>query len=400
MVFVGAPVPWGWSNLESAIEGAGVTPQEFYDPNFDFDTLPPFPDLPARKHLIWLASYPKSGNTWVRLFLSAYLSGKAEMDINDDLNGNNQCTNPRFNEIIAKKPVRNFTDIDSARARVGVQRMYARSPQRILVKTHSAVAHPGGHPSIDPESTFATLLILRNPLAVLPSFARHMSIDISEAVTAMRDPKMSLGGEDTLFPTTILSSWSSFNRSWIASQQPLNVCVLKYEDMKQRGPETFARALAHLGQPADQARIQRALETTAFDKMKTQDLKQGFKERTRADRATVFFRSGKVDGWRTELTEAQVVATIEHHWDVMEQLDYIPDDLQGEFETIKFKALEAMVAKGVNIGVYAQDLNALRAKRGIQSRLSVKATKTQIGRKAAQRARNSGSRPQKKRTFG
>ncbi len=373
---------------------------EFYDPNFDFDTLPPFPDLPARQRILWLASYPKSGNTWMRLFLSAYFSGKAETHINDDLTGNNQCNNPRFSAILAKKPVRDFSLLDAARVRVGVQRIYARASQQIVVKTHSAVAEPGGHATIDPASTSASLLIVRNPLAVLPSFAQHMSVDIDTAIRSMADPSMFLGGEDSQFPTTILSSWSSFTRSWIASQKPLNVCVLKYEDMKQKGAETFTRALAHMGLPADQARIERALESTAFDKMKAQDLKQGFKERTRADQATVFFRSGKVDGWRTELTEAQVMATIGHHWDVMEQLGYIPTDLQGEFETIKFKALEAMVAKGVGIGIYAEDLNALRAKRGIQSRLSVKPTKTQIGPKAAKRVRSSLARPQKKRTFG
>lgn len=372
----------------------------FWDPDFDLDGLPPFPELPARRQIIWLASYPKSGNTWMRLFLTAYLSGKSETDINDDLMGNHQCNNPLFSQIIAKKPLSKFTDLDAARVRVAVQRLYARNPERIVVKTHSAIAMPYGHPSIDPASTFASLLILRNPLAVLPSFARHMNLDLDEAVDSMNSGRMSLGGEGSQSPTTVLSSWSSFTRSWLASAQQLNVLSLRYEDMKDKPEETFARALAHILVPVDQQRLKSAVGATDFDKLKAQDLAKGFKERTRADKGNVFFRSGKTEGWRQELTEAQIIATITNHWDVMEQLDYIPEDLRPEFEDIKFKALEAMVDKGVNIGVYAEDLNRLRAKRGIHSRLAVKASKTQIGPKQKKRRLKNTTRPTAKKTFG
>ena len=283
----------------------------FLSPDFDLEPLPPFADLPTRQQIIWLASYPKSGNTWIRLVLAAYLSGKAEADINQDLRDNHQCNNPQLAAAYAKKPVAEFTDLDAARVRIGIQRLYARNPEKIIVKTHAPVAAPSGHATIDPASTFASLLIIRNPLAVLPSFARHMALDLDRAVLAMRDRRMALGGDDTGFPRTPLSSWSSFNRSWISAQSHLNVLPLKFEDMKQSPLETFGKALGHIGVRAEKERLEQALKATEFDKLKAQDLTKGFKERTNRDKSNLFFRSGKVDGWRSELSEAQIENAVE-----------------------------------------------------------------------------------------
>ena len=151
--------------------------------------------------------------------------------------------------------------------------------------------------------------------------------------------------------------------------------------------------------PADQDRVRTAIGATDFDALKAQDLKKGFKERTNADKGNIFFRSGKVDGWRTELKEEHIPATLRNHWDVMEQLDYIPEDYQEAFEDIKFTQLEDMAKKGVALGIYAQDLNQLRAKRGIKQKLAVKSAKINILRRESKKTK-SKTRPQAKRTFG
>ena len=376
-----------------------MDPKIFFDLNADLGKLPPFPDLPARKRIIWLASYPKSGNTWMRLFLNAYLSGKSEADINQDLMKNHQCIDPVLSEFLAKKPVTEFSNLDAARVRVPVQRFFARSAEKIFVKTHSAVATAYGHPSIDAATTYATILVLRNPLAVLPSFARHMGTSIDEAIKSMDSAQNMIGNLKDGFPTILLSSWSKFTRSWIESSRQLNLISVKYEDMKENPVEAFGKVLAHIHLPVDRDQILKAVNATDFEKLKAQDIAQGFKERTKADKGAVFFRSGKTEGWRDELTEPQIIATIKNHWDVMEQLNYIPTDLQDEFETIKIDALEALVDQGVNIGIYAEDLNQLRAKRGIKTRLKVKASKTQIKPKDVLKNR-SKARPTAKKTFG
>ena len=371
----------------------------FYDPKFDLNTLPAFPDLPARKQIVWLASYPKSGNTWMRLFMASYLSGASEVDINKDLHANYQCNNGHLAALIAKKPVEQFSKIDAARVRVGVQRIFARNPTQLFVKTHVAVAAPHGYPTFDPQSTAASVVVLRNPLAVLPSYARHMGITLDEAVEAMDNTLTTQGGGTSGSPATLMSSWSSFTRSWIAARPMLNATYVKYEEMKADPTKAFSSVLGHLRIAVDQARLQAAIEATDFEKLKAQDLKQGFKERTKADKGNVFFHSGTTDGWRQELEENHILATIKNHWDVMSQLDYIPEDYIPYYEDVKFTALEDMVARGVDIGVYASELNDLRAKRGIQKRLSVNSAKRSISLKERRKDKSKG-RPVRKRTFG
>lgn len=376
-----------------------MTPSDFYNPDFDLGSLPAFPDLPARKNNIWLASYPKSGNTWMRLFLTSYLGGQDQTDINKDLVDNHQCNRRSLASLIARKKITDFSELDVSRVRVGMQRLYARFPQKLIIKTHGAIANFRGYPTFDAESTYKSIVVLRNPLAVLPSYAHHMGLDIDTAIISMARRNTILGETSNNRLPVFLGSWTDFTRSWIAARQMMSAILVKYEDMKADPEKAFGSVLSHIGMPSDPERMQRAIEATSFDKLKAQDIKTGFKERTKADKSVVFFRSGKVDGWRKELTEEQILATIHNHWDVMEQLDYIPPDLQTEFEDIKFKALEALIEKGTDIGAYADDLNALRAKRGIQSRLKVNTQKTQVSIKAARRAKDA-KRPAAKRTFG
>ena len=340
----------------------------------------------------------------MRIFLQSYLKGAEDIDINKDMQHNHQCNNQRFHSLIIGKPFYEVSNLEQIRARVGVQRLYTRSEQKVFVKTHAAVGNYYGHQIIDAESTDASVHIIRNPLAVLPSYARHMGQDLDQAVQSMNNPNVMLGGgqgseEDRGAPITPQGSWSAHTRSWIEASKFLNVHTMRYEDMKDAGLETFGKMLAFIRQPADQERIAKALGASDFDKLKAQDLAKGFKERTKADKGNVFFRSGKVDGWRSELEEKHIIATIQNHWDVMEQLDYIPEDYQDVFENHKYRTLEAMVQKGVNIGIYASDLNDMRAKRGIQSKVRVDEKKTAVGLREKKRKRQP-TRPQAKRTFG
>ena len=377
-----------------------VGPMNQLSSNLDLDTLPPFPDLPARKQNIWLASYPKSGNTWMRLFLSAYMSASTQADINKDLADNHQCNPSAFAEAIAKKPVDQFSDIEIARVRTGIQRLYARSAQKLIIKTHGAVARFRGYETFDVDSTFASILVIRNPLAVLPSFAKHMGVSVDDAIIHMADRNTKVGDQRQGQLPVLISSWTDFHRSWIGRARALNAMPIKYEDMKQSPEQSFSRVLAHIRLPVEPQRVRQAIEATNFDTLKAQDLKTGFKERTRANKSEVFFRSGQIDSWRKELTEEQVVATIRNHWDVMEQLDYIPADYQDAFEDIKFEALEGMVTQGIDVGIYAQDLNALRKKRGIKTQLAVNSAKRAVGNREAKKKQKLKGRPAAKKTFG
>ena len=74
--------------------------------------------------------------------MAAYLSGGGEVDINADLHGNYQCNNGPLSKPIAGKPLKSFTNVDAARTRLGVQRIFARNPTNMFVKTHVAVAAP------------------------------------------------------------------------------------------------------------------------------------------------------------------------------------------------------------------------------------------------------------------
>ena len=274
--------------------------------------------------IIWLASYPKSGNTWLRAFLANYLeNGDQPVMINAlprYVFGDNNLLHYRD---LTGRPPDSFQDEEIAEFRPKVHAALAASrPHDVFVKTHNAVMRVDGCPLITPSATAGAIYVVRNPLDLAVSFAHHYEMTIDKAVKALCNETFLLLPEaDHL--TQYLGSWSGHALSWLRAPG-LTLHRVRFEDMAAAPHETFGTLVRFLGLPFDEARLGRAIAFSDFDVLAGQERSGGFVEQRVAGQR--FFREGKTGVWREVLSDRHVETLIAHHGDVMRELGYLAAD--------------------------------------------------------------------------
>ena len=275
--------------------------------------------------IVWLASYPKSGNTWLRVFLSHFLSnGNQAVDINALEMIRAAGRRDTFDEALGVESS-DLTVDEIECLRPAVYRQFAeRAPATLYLKLHDANTRTAdGKPLIPPDATRGALYVVRNPLDVAISAAHHSGVSVEQSIER-------LGTEDLAVPSNVhrldpqlrqrLLSWSAHVLSWL-DQTEIPVHLMRYEDMLSQPLETFRSALRFIGLPGDEERVGRALGLSSFESLQRQEQARGFRERPAAATAS-FFRQGKAGGWREVLTPAQVRRILQDHGAVMQRLGY------------------------------------------------------------------------------
>jgi hypothetical protein len=281
------------------------------------------------KSIYWLASYPKSGNTWVRLFLASYRGESGEtIDINSV--GGDIATSRELFEEFAGVDGSDLTDREIERYRPRVYRaLAARQKDVIFLKTHDACSrNADGDWLFPPEITAGVIYILRNPLDVAVSYAHHLGISLPSAVRNMcKEDFITSPASDSLQPQLPqrLLSWSGHIRSWV-DESGLRILVVRYEDLLE-DPRAFFRSIVEFsGFAFREDKFSRALEATQFNNLQAQEEEHGFQER-HIHATSLFFRQGKAGGWRSQLTPELARKLVEAHRDMMRRFGYLhPDD--------------------------------------------------------------------------
>ena len=279
------------------------------------------------KHgIVWLASYPKSGNTWTRAFLHNLLYLVHEgTDKVVDINAMNEFSTwelatKRYAELANKKP-EELTREDVASLRAKVQEMVADEVEGIsFVKTHNALVMDRGYPVINLEVTSGAIYIVRNPLDVAISYAHHMGRDIDHVISFMETE----GLETELNEKSVhevFGSWSQHVASWTAKPHRA-IYVMRYEDMLADPMTTFGNLARHLLMNPTEEQLRKAIENSSFKKLKEQEEKKSFREKPKV--AERFFRSGRAGEWREVLTREQIDRIVSVHREQMERFGYYP----------------------------------------------------------------------------
>lgn len=274
--------------------------------------------------LIWLASYPKSGNTWMRSFLhNLFRNASQPVNINeiDDF-----CLGTSvgswYKRYVAK-PVDELTADEIAQYRMQVQRDFMTVfPDSVFVKTHNYLGEAHGVPLHNMEATAGAIYIVRNPLDVVLSMMPHFGLTLDEAIDLLANE----GGGSIQTSTHVpehYGSWSTNVRTWTRSPSP-GLLVMRYEDMLDKPKKSFKTVTSFLGLKPSPERLERAIRFSSFKVLKAQEEKAGFKERPDVSKA--FFREGKRDQWREKLTPEQVRRIISVHHEQMDRFGYIPED--------------------------------------------------------------------------
>jgi hypothetical protein len=273
--------------------------------------------------IVWLASYPKSGNTWLRAFLHNLLRNPAQpMGINEldkFCLGDSQA--PWYLEVSGGRSPAEMTKEELAPLRTRVHEAFTRAhPDSVFAKTHNILASFAGVPLVSMEYTVGGIYVLRNPLDVCLSVADHFGLSIDDAIAFMANPQA--GTENTEANAfEFYGTWSQHVMSWTHDDNP-SLMRLRYEDMLDKPRQAFGRVANFLGLKPPRERLDKAIKFSSFKVLRNQEEKAGFRERSQ--HSEHFFRVGRSGQWRKVLTTAQIDAVVEAHHEQMERFGYLP----------------------------------------------------------------------------
>lgn len=280
-----------------------------------------------QKKYLYLASYPKSGNTWFRSFMSALLYGSVQINA---LASHGILSSRHFIDKIHDIDTSLMTNEET---KTKYAKAYAYNSSQInglqIIKVHDAYHRDAtGFPIIDKDSCFKCVYLVRNPLDVVASFANHSNISIEQSINQLCNKQGVLGSSNNrnsqLQVPQLMYDWSGHVLSWL-DQSDVEIVLVRYEDMKKEGHLSFRRIVEQIGFECSHKHVDRAVELTHFDKLKKQEQEKGFKEKMASPNS--FFRSGKTGGWKHELTTKQAWGIIEAHKEVMERLGYLEESV-------------------------------------------------------------------------
>jgi len=274
--------------------------------------------------IYWLASYPKSGNTWLRIFLQNLREdGTEPVNINDLQTGQIASDRNWLDDVLGF----DSADLDADeidRLRPAVYRWSLHDDDIGYHKIHDAYTMTAaGEPLVSKEGTLGALYIIRNPLDVAPSFANHNNSTLDDAIERMGSSINALARTDKKLKSQVrqkLLSWSEHVLSWVDAPD-LNIQVIRYEDMLINPVATFTKTVKFLGLPDDPVRIEKAIRFSDFKVVSTQERENGFSEKPA--KTEYFFRQGKSNDWREKLSEAQVERIVADHGEVMARFGYL-----------------------------------------------------------------------------
>ena len=259
--------------------------------------------------IIWLASYPKSGNTWVRLFLRSYLSTeKEEFNINQKPNDDFIINRFPNNKLLKEMRIDSGNFFEIAKNWITVQERINLNNRLNILKTHNAMCTINKSKFTNQENTLGAVYIVRDPRDVAVSFSHHLGISLTEVVDLMIDEEHLISEKDFFLEkkeagSTLVSSWSNHYNSW-KNYNLSKILIIKYEDLIKKTFEKFYEIVLYLNKlkkiEIDVKKITKSIDLTKFQNLQHLEKKYGFEETTFSK---TFFREGKIGSWKHELNK-------------------------------------------------------------------------------------------------
>lgn len=273
------------------------------------------------KSIIWLASYPKSGNTWLRIFLANYILNQPEpVPINQVHRIGIGDAIAKTYRMVAKTPFDPADPQQCVALRDGVLRGIVNNKADVnFVKTHNENGSAFGTKLIPRAYTKSAIYVLRNPLDMIVSYASHYGQSMDMAIeSARRSDNVLVGHGENAFQ--FLGNWSNHVLGWTKARD-FPVLTIRYEDMKADPQKAFGKVIKHIGLPLDQEKLDRSIRFSSFDELRKQEDKTGFIENS--DNQARFFRSGKSEQWKDAMTPEQIETVKKDHARVMKRYKYL-----------------------------------------------------------------------------
>lgn len=286
-----------------------------------------------KKNTIWLASYPKSGNTWFRVFLTNLLGNSENpANINDLAETTIASSRKIFDDYTGlSSSDLSFHEIDNLRP--DVYRMQSEESEELLFKkVHDKFSYlKNGDALFPPEISLGVIYLIRNPLDVLVSFAYHSAKPVEKMISVMNNPEYAFCAHNDKLQNQLrqmLGSWSGHVKSW-TEQTLMPVYVLRYEDMIQNTVESFTAAIRFLNIEKTDDEIRTAIRKSDFRILTEQEKESGFREKMIKSKS--FFRKGEIGDWRNHLNDQMSNEIIENHQEMMLKFGYLDSNYKPMF---------------------------------------------------------------------
>ena len=275
--------------------------------------------------IIWLASYPKSGNTWVRLFLSSLLFSEKNFNINKNYIGQFPL---RSHFLNLTKNVNNQSEF--AKYCIQAQKILNKDNKLKFFKTHNAFWNwgDGNYTFTDRENTLGVIYIVRDPRNIITSILNYYHKEnYNQALQFMIENKV-LGGDDSeIGLPTIVGSWSNHYKSWKKFNK--NYLIIKYENLLKNTFDEFFKITDYIEDISnikfEKNEIIRAIKNCSFENMSEQENSFGFVDNTKKNKILKkkFFNLGPNNNWEDYLEKEIIDKIEENFYSEMEELEYL-----------------------------------------------------------------------------
>jgi aryl sulfotransferase len=288
---------------------------------------------------IWLASYPKSGNTWMRMMIGALAVPEGgEVDINS-LSPPDGIATARVTfdyHTLVDSSLLTYDEIDRLRPAVhaagaaGLRDEDNKAEPRESARARFVKTHDAYTPLMDGAPLLGgrrgaggAVLIVRDPRDVAPSLAHHNSLSLDDAIARMCDVADAACARPDRCAAQLrhqLLGWSGFAESW-QSQTDLPIVVVRYEDMRSDPAAALGRVMDFADDPRPAEALARAAALTDFAQLQRLEAATGFREAPPRAKGG-FFRRGEAGAWREELTPDEAARIEAAHGAMMARLGY------------------------------------------------------------------------------
>ena len=258
--------------------------------------------------IIWLSSYPKSGNTYIRSFLSAYYFSK-DGNFNFNLLLNiNQFPGIHFskNKMDSK--------LEASKNWILNQNIYFDKNKLKILKTHNSLTPYEQNKFTSKDQTLGAIYICRDPRNVITSLKNHYSMDYDKALNFMLNDSSSLtqNSIDKDFSNfTFLGSWSNHYKSW-KRNKIFPTMFIKYEDLQENKYEIFKEIIFFINKLSkktdliDEKKLLNSINSTNFINLKNMEQSKGFEESIiskKTGKKIRFFNMGFNNRWQKILPD-------------------------------------------------------------------------------------------------
>lgn len=279
--------------------------------------------------IIWLASYPKSGNTWVRSIISSLLySNDGNFNFELMLKVSQFPEKKYFKDFV--NDFSNFNEIKESW--ISAQDKINLDNQIKILKTHQGKYTVGKNSFTNDQNTLATIYIVRDPRTLISSISNHYTLPIDSVCDFLTTPQI-IGNtkkweEKETGMQCLLGKWNDHYRSWTRNKN--NFLLIKYEDLIQN-PETELEKIIkflkkYLDVKTNDNKNKKILETTSFKNLKEMEQKGLFRENVlnkKDDSKVNFFHLGPANNWKDNLNEDVKNKIEKNFYNEMKELDYL-----------------------------------------------------------------------------